>query len=190
MRNTSEVTREFSVVGTNITPEFVAAQSMRADSELVNESFRVTALRTKHNDGVRSSLNVSYAEIARNPACLDNVTPVSREPGSNGEVVLWQGYRNKTGGCFSIDKSDHGPFFQVVRLANGTRLYCKLNTLERAWEISSYKDEDGKVVTNAFPPAGKPRIKKSEDWQDVSPRTVMRTVLNANGKMERRRFPV
>jgi hypothetical protein len=173
--------------GSNIESNFSKQQDVRAAIEEIQDYRRIHSILQQHADGKISSLSVTYLEIAKDPSVLNNVTPISREPSTNGTIIVWEGYTKEKPDMFSGGVSgSRGPLHQVTQAADGTRQYRKYNSVDKCWVTCAYRDPKTKeVIQNRFP-IPMYRRAKSENWDGVGNEVVSRTVMNRGGETETR----
>lgn len=174
-------------IGGNLTESFRIMQDIRAQIEAIQETARVQAVLQQHMNGKISALSVQYMDIVKCPEILDYVTPISREPDIEGKIILWEGYQRPGGNPLEGSRGDRGQLHRVVQMANGHRVFCKYNSVQKTWVTTEGRDKEGKKIPNRFPPLGFGRP-NSEDWSDIGANTVSRTVMNARGETVTRRF--
>lgn len=174
--------------GGNVSASFLAMQEIRTAIEEVTEAARVGAILQQHLDGKVSALAVRYIDIVKCPQVLDFVTPISREPDSEGKVVLWEGYQRDATNPMEGSRVDRGALHRVIQHANGYRAFVKFNNVLQSWTTCESRDpETGNKIPNRFP-APMFRRRASTDWDDVGANTVARTVMSPKGDTVTRVF--
>lgn len=174
--------------GGNLKSSFLIMQEIRAALEEITEAARVQAILQQHMDGKVSALAVQYDDIVKCPEILNYVTPISREPDIDGRIILWEGHQRPANNALFESRVERGALHRVVQYANGHRVFCKWNNVEKSWKVCEARDpETGEKIPNRFPSANF-RRRKNEDWADVGSNTVARTVMSPKGDTVTRTF--
>ena len=175
-------------LGSNLKPSFAIMQEIRTKIEEITETTRIQAILQQHLDGKVSALAVKYSDIVKCPEILNFVTPISREPDIDGKIILWEGHQRDAGDFTSGMRGERGPRHRVIQHANGHRTFCKYNSVLDCWTICEATDPvTKKKIPNRFPALGFAR-RKNKDWDDITPNTMQRTVMNPKGDTVTRSF--